>query len=315
VSSMMGFGSPFTPQPTAHDTTGRTVAEESTVQPVPETPITMRRYGEPDMAIANEDEPADIDRTGQQGGAEMRRTSSDTIAPLPLGKPLTSGKSTAAQDPEKVQAYRSGPGGPRTEQDVEQGITQLARQMSRQVSRSPTTGTGTGTAGQGAGRANVFDYESGSDLDPYSKTFDAKKWVRSLQAVAEEDEGTQRRTSGVAFKGMGVHGFGSDAGTSSPIHLACSVQSVSQDRHPRQCLGNNDACGCICLTDDQTTKRPCPTSFYPPPRPRATSSPTASAACRSYKASTAYWNLARCSSFSVRQARAARRISRLLPAR
>ena len=162
-------------------------------------PTTMRRYGaSDDTAITEGPEPADRTASGDEGFTEHRNSSS-TVAPT---SPIEKGKSAPYPNFATQPALR-------TEEDVEQGIQALARQMSRQVSRAGTTGT--------AGAGNVFDYEPGSDLDPYSKTFDAKKWVRSLQRLAEEDDGTAQRTSGVAYKGMSVHGFGSDAGMYIPI--------------------------------------------------------------------------------------------------
>jgi hypothetical protein len=75
-----------------------------------------------------------------------------------------------------------------------QNIADLARHMSR---RSDSQG-------------NLFDYEEGSDLDPFSDKFNAPKWTRRLAALREE--GAPGRQAGLAFKNMSVHGFGSDAG-------------------------------------------------------------------------------------------------------
>lgn len=75
-----------------------------------------------------------------------------------------------------------------------QHITSLARNMSR---RSEQQG-------------NLFEYEEGSDLDPFSDKFDAQKWTRQLAAM--RDEGSPGRQAGLAYKHMSVHGFGSDAG-------------------------------------------------------------------------------------------------------
>lgn len=96
----------------------------------------------------------------------------------------------------------------RTESEVEQDITALARQLSRQVSHNT----------QATAVSNVFDYEQGSDLDPYSKTFNSRKWVKSLNQMAEMADGGPR-TSGIAYKNMGVHGFGSDAGESMRLGM------------------------------------------------------------------------------------------------
>jgi ATP-binding cassette subfamily G (WHITE) protein 2 (PDR) len=59
---------------------------------------------------------------------------------------------------------------------------------------------------------NLFDYSEGSDLDPFSDSFDARKWTKSM--VALQDAETPRRQAGLAYKNMAVHGFGSDAGKS-----------------------------------------------------------------------------------------------------
>lgn len=77
-----------------------------------------------------------------------------------------------------------------------QHITSLARNMSR---RSEQQG-------------NLFEYEEGSDLDPFSDKFDAPKWTRQLAAM--RDDGAPGRQAGLAYKNMSVHGFGSDAGES-----------------------------------------------------------------------------------------------------
>jgi ATP-binding cassette subfamily G (WHITE) protein 2 (PDR) len=54
---------------------------------------------------------------------------------------------------------------------------------------------------------NPFDYEEGSDLDPYSSNFSARKYVRSLATLGKGSE----RLSGIAFKNLSVSGLQSDA--------------------------------------------------------------------------------------------------------
>jgi ATP-binding cassette subfamily G (WHITE) protein 2 (PDR) len=135
----------------------------------------------------------------------------------------------------------------RTASEVEEDITALARQISRQVSHTS----------QATAVSNVFDFEQGSDLDPYSKTFNSRKWVKSLNQMAEMGEG-EPRTSGIAYKNMGVHGFGSDAG-----ELARTWASkVGQ------------------VADGQTTKRRWPTHLSRLRRRFAIWCRTASARCR-----------------------------------
>lgn len=64
---------------------------------------------------------------------------------------------------------------------------------------------------------NLFDYESGSSLDPFSDKFDAKLWVKKFASL--EDWGADR-ASGVSFKDMSVFGYGTDSGKVSSLRLA-----------------------------------------------------------------------------------------------
>lgn len=88
----------------------------------------------------------------------------------------------------------------RTDSDVEHDVTDLARQLSRRISAQSTSALG----------GQIFDYKQGSDLDPYSDGFDARKWVKHFSRLSEESDA--HRMSGVAYKGMGVHGYGTDSG-------------------------------------------------------------------------------------------------------
>lgn len=80
----------------------------------------------------------------------------------------------------------------------EQGVTELARQLTRQSTRMPE---------------NPFNYQEGSDLDPFAANFDARKYTRAL-AKLSQGAGVGR-LSGVSYKNLSVHGFGTDAGESS----------------------------------------------------------------------------------------------------
>ena len=247
LSSAMGFHSNPSPTSPISSTTqaarGGNHIDTPMYERTQETPQllpTMRRYGA-EEAIVEGDEPASSPRgqslvvQGEKGFTEHRNSSSTVAPSSPIDPKAQSGHKSA---------YTPATGGARTEEDVEAGIANLARQMSRQVSRAGTAG-----AGSGGVAGNVFDYEEGSDLDPYSKAFDAKKWVRSLQRLSEEDDGTAQRTSGVAYKGMSVHGFGSDAGTSMslfksrvdirPEHVrrAELMARLSKDRVQRLLIG------------------------------------------------------------------------------
>ena len=78
-----------------------------------------------------------------------------------------------------------------------QNVTSLARQMSRMSERTMN---------------NVFQYEEGSDMDPFSPSFDARKWTRGMVAMSNSE--APPRLAGLSYKNMSVHGFGSDAGES-----------------------------------------------------------------------------------------------------
>lgn len=105
-------------------------------------------------------------------------------------------------------------------------VVQLARQISRQSQRSVTRpslshdhqhdiqeGGSGGTTTQADSEANdgdIFNYEPGSDLDPYAEHFNIHKWTRAMTShmAAANDS----RVSGIAYHNLSVHGFGSDAG-------------------------------------------------------------------------------------------------------
>jgi hypothetical protein len=82
---------------------------------------------------------------------------------------------------------------------------------------------------QSQAQGNLFDYEEGSDLDPYSDSFNAKKWTRQMAAIREE--GAPGRQAGLAYKNMSVHGFGSDAGESMSTRPGCRLMTrLPEDR-------------------------------------------------------------------------------------
>ena len=59
----------------------------------------------------------------------------------------------------------------------------------------------------------LFRYEKGSPLDPFGEAFDARLWVRMMSRVSQQSSG--QRLSGLSYRDLHVHGFGSDAGESS----------------------------------------------------------------------------------------------------
>jgi ATP-binding cassette subfamily G (WHITE) protein 2 (PDR) len=79
-----------------------------------------------------------------------------------------------------------------------QEISQLARQLTSQSARAPHDANA------------LFNYQEGSDLDPFSSNFNAKKYVKGMSQLSS-GAGVQR-LSGVSYSDMSVHGFGSDSG-------------------------------------------------------------------------------------------------------
>ena len=77
----------------------------------------------------------------------------------------------------------------------EEAVGDLARKLTRQSTRP---------------EENLFNYEPGSDLDPFSDHFNARKYVKGMASLTENAGPT--RLSGVSFSNLSVHGYGSDAG-------------------------------------------------------------------------------------------------------
>ena len=128
----------------------------------------------------------------------------------------------------------------RTESQVGELARQLTRQSSHPAQRSPSRMTRqlTGQSDQdhqhsrhpdGVKRQssrqpsgptdNLFDYEPESDLDPFSSSFNARKYVRGLAKLSKTSG--QPRTAGIAYRDLSVHGFGSDAGEWSECSVSC----------------------------------------------------------------------------------------------
>jgi hypothetical protein len=70
------------------------------------------------------------------------------------------------------------------------------RQLARHLTRVSTWGA-----------EDIFGYEADGPLDPNSPKFDARRWTRSMSEI-----GGISRLSGVGYKGLSMHGYGSDAG-------------------------------------------------------------------------------------------------------
>lgn len=56
----------------------------------------------------------------------------------------------------------------------------------------------------------LFNYEKDSPLDPFAEAFDARLWVRMMSHLSKQSSG--QRLSGLSYRNLHVHGFGSDAG-------------------------------------------------------------------------------------------------------
>jgi hypothetical protein len=95
---------------------------------------------------------------------------------------------------------------PVREEEQERGmgpsIEELARQFSNQFARHPQTST--------AG-CNPFLSSNIPSLDPNSKEFDPKQWIRALLDITSRDaERYPSRTSGVSHRNLTAYGFGSN---------------------------------------------------------------------------------------------------------
>ncbi|KAK9470227.1 ABC-2 type transporter-domain-containing protein [Dipodascopsis tothii] len=100
--------------------------------------------------------------------------------------------------------------------DMEARVTDLARQLSHVSTRSKTVTTGT----------NPFVDKSVPELDPFSEHFQPKLWITQLLGLMHRDpEHFPARTAGVAFKGLGAYGYGSDSDYQKTV--ANIVQSLA----------------------------------------------------------------------------------------
>jgi len=155
------------------------------------------------------------------GNFQVQNPDRDGV-PVRLSRPLTNhnqeyDERTGDNAPELSQAE--------TMAQREQGVAELARQLTRQSTRYPD---------------NIFDYQEGSDLDPFSENFNAKKYTKGL-AKMSQGAGVER-LAGIAYRNMSVHGFGSDAGECGPCAgLVAGVGSEACGRYPGPLGGP-----CIC---------------------------------------------------------------------
>jgi ATP-binding cassette subfamily G (WHITE) protein 2 (PDR) len=90
------------------------------------------------------------------------------------------------------------------ERHEEERIVELARHLTRQSTRN--------FAAEGDFDPDaVLRPESGTIYDPFSENFNSREWIKSHLAITSRDpEKYPRRTAGIAFKNLSVHGFASD---------------------------------------------------------------------------------------------------------
>jgi len=125
----------------------------------------------------------------------------------PLGRPLSRGYTREGDLAGGSSAETS------MDQDgvARERVQELARQLTRQSSRHHESASVRGDAA--GSESGDFLIEKGSELDPFSDNFNAKAWTRKIVGVTSRDPVNHpKRTAGVAFKNLKVHGFGSDSG-------------------------------------------------------------------------------------------------------
>jgi ATPase subunit of ABC transporter with duplicated ATPase domains len=91
--------------------------------------------------------------------------------------------------------------------DQEDEISSMERREEEvhQLARRYTTQSHYSTTGQ-----NVFSATPGSALDPNGENFNARAWCKAMLHMQTEDENAHPpRTTGLAFRDLNVHGFGS----------------------------------------------------------------------------------------------------------
>lgn len=169
------------------------------------------------MSVVGNFNSINNDGTTRMGGALQRRPSQTSSAhghrqsisnyiPSPFhhgGDPV--------EDEETLDEFIPAPEARREE------VHALARQMTRQSISSQDSHGGRisgalhRTQTSGSTTVNPWEYQEGSDLDPFSDSFDIRKWTKALVCQARGADNIPRY-AGISFRHLSVHGFGSDAG-------------------------------------------------------------------------------------------------------
>lgn len=172
------------------------------------------------MSVVGNFNYGSYDRQEQQSGAALRRRPSFSSAQGHVPDIISSDRKE--QFTEEIEEFVP------TREQRHAEVVQLARQISRQSTRSSIprasmaqsrdhhgdvaeggSGGTTTQAGSDSEEQDIFNYEPGSDLDPYSDIFNIHKWTRNMISIMNAGHS---RVSGIAYRNMSVHGFGSDAG-------------------------------------------------------------------------------------------------------
>lgn len=112
------------------------------------------------------------------------------------------------------------------ERDAE--ITQLARKLTTKSGLSPEA------------HPNPFNVETGSSLDPNSENFKPRAWAEALIHLKSRDpEKFPKRTAGIAFRNLSVHGFGNPTDYQKSVgniwlELAGLVRKLTRTRTSRK---------------------------------------------------------------------------------
>jgi ATP-binding cassette subfamily G (WHITE) protein 2 (PDR) len=112
--------------------------------------------------------------------------------------------------------------------ETDHRVTQLARRLTRQSSRAVSQH---GAQSQAYDDDDQFLIEKGTELDPFSDSFNVKAWTRKIVGITSRDPVNHpQRTSGIAMRDLHVYGYGSDTGFQQTVGNALlgAVGSVKE---------------------------------------------------------------------------------------
>jgi ABC-type glutathione transport system ATPase component len=151
------------------------------------------------MAPPDTERRASVTNTNTNVPAERIGSDSDAST-LNADGSRSRGNTDAEKQPTTTQASQAASAADADADSIErreEEVHQLARRYTQQSHYS--------TTGQ-----NVFNAEPGSILDPNGEHFNARAWCKAMLHMQTDDpQAHPPRTSGVAFRDLNVHGFGS----------------------------------------------------------------------------------------------------------